>query len=90
MRLDQENHSNQEYVVNNTSSGGMQINGAAGYIGNPNFGFGGVGESGMGSYHGDKTFYSFCHTKAVSKSLGEAKVVYPPRDGWKIKLLDYL
>merc|ERR1712061_5888 len=85
-----ENKKNQNYVVNNTSSGGMQINGAAGYIGNHNLGFGGVGASGMGSYHGKRTFYTFCHTKPVVRNLSEQKILYPPRDGWKLKLLNYM
>ena len=85
-----ENRRNQDYVVNNTSAGGMQINGCAGYIGNPNIGFGGVGASGMGSYHGDQSFYTFCHAKPVVRNLAEVKLLYPPRDGWKLKLLSYL
>ena len=85
-----ENKLNQDYVVNNTSSGGMQINGAAGYIANENIGFGGVGNSGQGQYHGKKTFLSFCHTKPIVKSLSEQKIIYPPRDGWKLKLLNYM
>lgn len=86
-----ENQKNMDFVVNNTSSGGMQINGAAGYIANPNLGFGGVGASGMGAYHGDKTFYSFCHMKPVVKNLGEASFLYIPRDtNFKMKLLNYM
>eukprot|EP01084_Bolivina_argentea_P132896 234514_1 len=85
-----ENRKNQDYVANNTSSGGMQINGAAGYISNPNVGFGGVGNSGIGQYHGAKTFHTFCHSKPVVRNLGEMKLIYPPRDGWKLKLVSYL
>ena len=81
---------NQQFVVNNTSSGGMQINGAIAYLGNPNLGFGGVGSSGMGAYHGDRTFYTFSHTKAVVQSLYEQRVLYPPRNGWKLKLIPYI
>ena len=83
-----EDTKNQSYVVNNTSAGGMQINGAASYIGNTNLGFGGVGASGMGQYHGDKTFEIFSHKKPVVKSLGEASILYPPRNKeWILKYL---
>jgi aldehyde dehydrogenase (NAD+) len=28
-------------------------------------GFGGVGESGMGTYHGEEGFFAFSHTKSI-------------------------
>ena len=31
----------------------------------PGLGFGGVGESGMGSYHGKEGFDAFSHTKSI-------------------------
>ena len=42
--------------------------------------FGGVGESGMGSYHGRRSFETFSHTKPVlKKSLRvDVPVRYPP------------
>ena len=42
--------------------------------------FGGVGESGMGSYHGRKSFEAFSHTKPMlKKSLRvDMPVRYPP------------
>merc|ERR1719419_798377 len=62
-----EDRRNQDFVVNNTSSGGMQINAVVGYATHEGLPFGGVGASGMGAYHGQRTFDTFCHKKAVSR-----------------------
>lgn len=42
--------------------------------------FGGVGESGMGAYHGKFSFDAFSHKKAVlyRNSLGDVSARYPP------------
>merc|ERR1712129_421599 len=83
-----ENAKNQSFVINNTSAGAVQVNGTSGYIANDNVGFGGVGASGMGQYHGDKTFEIFSHNKPVCKSIGENKTTYPPRQvniDWLLK-----
>ena len=58
--------------------------------------FSGVGESGMGSYHGRYTFLTFSHEKSVlvrdfskfGEYLGETR--YPPYEEWKIKRLGFL
>jgi len=51
--------------------------------------FGGVGESGMGAYHGTFSFDAFTHRKAVldRSFLGEAKARYPPYTRGKLKIL---
>jgi acyl-CoA reductase-like NAD-dependent aldehyde dehydrogenase len=66
--------------VSETSSGGLCANGTILHIGNPNLPFGGVGESGMGVYHGRSTFDTFSHQKAVMRrgTWLEHKFVYPP------------
>ena len=50
--------------------------------------FGGVGESGMGSYHGRHTFETFSHKKAVlTRSLRfDPSFLYPPYSDRKTKL----
>jgi aldehyde dehydrogenase (NAD+) len=56
------------------------------HVANPSLPFGGVGESGLGSYHGKWGFTTFSHTKSlVIKSYAlDLKVRYPPYgDGWK-------
>ncbi|MEG2203860.1 MAG: aldehyde dehydrogenase [Oscillospiraceae bacterium] len=45
--------------------GGGCVNDTVVQLANPNLGFGGVGDSGMGSYHGKRGFDAFTHDKAV-------------------------
>lgn len=54
--------------------------------------FGGVGESGMGSYHGKFSFDAFSHKKAVLYRgfTGESPARYPPYTPGKLKLLKTL
>ena len=48
-----------------TTSGAFVCNDVVTHLGNPELPFGGVGESGMGSYHGEHSFRTFSHQKAV-------------------------
>lgn len=52
-------------VLNKTSSGGACVNDVLVHIANHNLPFGGVGNSGMGKYHGKKSFEVFSNKKAV-------------------------
>ena len=52
-------------VLKHTSSGGACINDTIMHIANENVPFGGVGNSGMGSYHGKLSFDAFTHRRAV-------------------------
>ena len=60
-----EEKKNIEKVIRETSSGGVTINDTVLHVGTPNLPFGGVGTSGMGSYHGKKSFDTFTHEKSV-------------------------
>lgn len=55
-------------VLKSTSSGGACINDTIMHIANENLPFGGVGNSGMSSYHGKRSFDAFTHYKAVVKT----------------------
>ncbi len=70
----------QEDIVKHTSSGGICINDTIEHIVNPNLPFGGVGTSGMGSYHGSKSFEIFSHQKSVFTRVGavDIKFMLPP------------
>ena len=52
-------------VLRHTSSGGACINDTIMHIANERLPFGGVGNSGMGSYHGKLSFDAFSHRRAL-------------------------
>uniref|UniRef100_A0A803PIC2 Aldehyde dehydrogenase n=1 Tax=Cannabis sativa TaxID=3483 RepID=A0A803PIC2_CANSA len=81
----------QDYVQN-ISSGGMCINDTVIHLTVPGLPFGGVEESGMGSYHGKFSFDGFSHKKSVMyRSFdGDASVRYPPYTPQKQRLLKAL
>ena len=62
-------------VLRRTSSGGACINDVIMHIANENTPFGGVGNSGMGSYHGKESFDAFSHRKSV---LSTSTCIDPP------------
>lgn len=60
-----ENAAQVQNLTTRTTAGGMCINDTLLHIANSDLPFGGVGPSGMGSYHGFRSFKSFSHEKAV-------------------------
>lgn len=52
-------------IIRHTSSGGACINDTIMHIANENIPFGGVGNSGMGRYHGEESFCAFSHRRSV-------------------------
>ena len=75
-------------VLNETTAGGVTVNGTILHLTNPNLPFGGVGESGMGGYHGESGVRLFQHHKPVL-SRGtriDPKLAYPPYTEKKLKL----
>ena len=56
-------------VVEYTSSGGACINDCIMHIANEKLPFGGVGNSGMGRYHGRDSLYSFSHRRSMITTL---------------------
>ncbi len=53
------------YVIENTLSGGVCVNDFMEHIINYDLPFGGVGDSGMGAYHGKHTFDTFSHIRST-------------------------
>ncbi|XP_074045343.1 aldehyde dehydrogenase, dimeric NADP-preferring [Macrotis lagotis] len=51
-------------MIAETSSGGVTINDVIAHVGVHTLPFGGVGDSGMGSYHGKKSFEIFSHRRS--------------------------
>lgn len=62
-----EKEKNQEKVMNSLSFGGGCVNDTLYHLANPNLPFGGVGQSGMGAYHGKNSFDTFSHHKSILK-----------------------
>lgn len=56
---------NAKRVIAHTSSGGACINDVIMHIANEHMPFGGVGNSGMGRYHGRDSLYAFSHRRAT-------------------------
>ena len=81
----------QAELLGKTSSGGACINDVITHVANPNLPFGGVGNSGMGKYHGKFSFDTFSHQRAVIKKSTrvDVPVRYPPYRGklWILKKL---
>lgn len=68
-------------VLTETSSGGTCINDVVIHLVNSNLPFGGIGESGMGNYHGVYGFRTFSHERAVlrqSSPVNTVQLLYPP------------
>lgn len=76
-------------VLQNTTSGGVCVNGTLMHISNPNLPFGGIGESGMGAYHGKFGFDTFSHKRAVHtrSTKVDPPMIYPPYTTSKQKLI---
>jgi aldehyde dehydrogenase (NAD+) len=75
-------HTSRE-VLTRTSSGGACVNDAVSHLVPPDLPFGGVGESGMGAYHGRHSFETFSHRKSVFERVTwlDLKLRYPPYAG---------
>lgn len=69
-----------EKFTENLSFGGGCINDTVMHFTNPYMPFGGVGNSGIGSYHGKYGFETFSHHKSVLSraTWGEPNLKYPP------------
>jgi acyl-CoA reductase-like NAD-dependent aldehyde dehydrogenase len=78
----------QERVLRETSSGGVCINDTVMQVAVTELPFGGVGNSGIGSYHGKASFDTFSHYKSVLRKsfLLDLKWRYAPYEG-KLDLL---
>ncbi len=69
-----------ENFVSKISFGGGCINDVVMHLSNDNLPFGGVGNSGIGNYHGKFGFEAFSHQKAIldRATWGEPDLKYPP------------
>ncbi|MGK7882870.1 MAG: aldehyde dehydrogenase family protein, partial [Crocosphaera sp.] len=81
----------EEIVIRNTRSGGVGINDTLMQYAVLTLPFGGIGKSGIGSYHGKASFETFSHYKSVLKRSFwlETNLRFPPYKG-KLKWLKFI
>lgn len=86
-----ESRSKAKAMIRCTTSGGACINDVVIHVANTNIPFGGVGNSGMGSYHGRSSFATFSHHRSVMSSTTRINigVKFAPYKS-KIKILKKL
>ncbi|CEI85843.1 Putative Aldehyde dehydrogenase [Rhizopus microsporus] len=83
-----------EQVLRNTRSGGVCINDCLVHQAEYSLPFGGVGTSGMGNYHGEKSFNTFTHERGmILKKQNKERAVsmrYPPYTDRKLKIISFV
>src|SRR6478609_3805254 len=84
-----EDEAARDEVIDRTTSGGVCVNATLFHIAVPGLPFGGVGQSGMGAYHGRASFETFSHAKSVltKPTAVDPSIAYPPYRGLKAKLI---
>ena len=83
----------EERFAAETSSGSLALGHTLAHLGSQTMPFGGVGESGMGKYHGRASFEVFTHAKPIVKKPlrpDTLRLVTPPYRGAKRALLGWL
>ena len=82
----------QELFTEKLSFGGGCINDTLMHLSNDRLPFGGVGNSGIGHYHGKFGFEAFSHQKAILKKSNylEPELKYPPYSDAKLNILKKL
>lgn len=81
--------STERKVLGSLSFGGGCVNDTIIHLATSHMGFGGVGNSGMGSYHGKASFDTFSHYKSMVKKGNwlDLPFRYPPYCSFKLKLI---
>ncbi len=88
-----EDRTEQQAVLDRIVAGGVTLNDSVFHISVDDLPFGGVGDSGMGHYHGFEGFKTFSHAKAVYRQTGlpisKLMGLMPPYGDKLKKLLDW-
>lgn len=82
----------EQWWLQHVPFGGGCINNTVYHFTNNKVPFGGIGNSGIGSYHGKHSFYTFTHAKPLLKTPNwfEPRFKYPPFDKKSLKLFRYI
>jgi len=86
------NAGDRQKVIEEAVFGGGCVNDVLLHLATPHLPFGGIGQSGMGSYHGKAGFDAFSHFKSILKrtAFPDAPLRYPPFSQWKMRLIKLL
>jgi aldehyde dehydrogenase (NAD+) len=81
----------ERYLLEQLSFGGGCVNNGLVHLANPHLPFNGVGNSGMGMYHGYEGFRTFSHLKSVLKTptWADLPVWYAPHQPWHLKVMKW-
>lgn len=87
-----DNKSKRNQIIEEISFGGGAVNDVVMHIANPRLPFGGVGNSGIGSYHGKAGFDTFTHYKSMLDKATwiDPNIRYSPNSLKKLKLFKRL
>lgn len=87
-----ESKKKQKEFLDKTFSGDAGINEVVIHFSNFSLPFGGVGYSGMGSYHGKHSFNTFSHSRSVmvTTTLFDLPLRYAPVRKWVLKMMRFL
>ncbi|TYK66335.1 coniferyl aldehyde dehydrogenase [Colwellia echini] len=79
----------QQLILDKTHSGGVCINDTVMHVAADDAPFGGIGDSGMGHYHGKEGFFTFSKAKTVltQGKINPGRFIHPPYDRFVQKLL---
>lgn len=82
----------EKYFLERTRSGAIIFGDCLVHFVSPWLPFGGIGESGMGKYHGKWGFECFTNEKAVMVRPGwpDIPIRYPPYSTWKLRLVKFV
>ena len=80
------------HLIHHVMSGGVSVNDGLFHVGQHDLPFGGVGDSGMGHYHGYEGFVTFSKLRAVFYQawFSAVKFLWPPYGKFATKYLDFL
>lgn len=83
------NKANTARILQETHSGGVSLNDTLFHVAVDDIPFGGIGNSGMGHYHGYEGFLTFSHAKGIYRKgrFNATKNMFPPYGG---KLQDFV
>ncbi|TXT38259.1 MAG: coniferyl-aldehyde dehydrogenase [Comamonadaceae bacterium] len=81
-----------QYLIDHVMSGGVSVNDALFHVGQHDLPFGGVGDSGMGHYHGHEGFETFSKMRPVfyQARFSSLKFLWPPYGQFADRVLKFL